>query len=163
MRPYSALGLVFGHEILSHPDRNKVLPNNKPKRNRPKNVSNMTLERLRALIKEQVRERLNKEDGQGGSAYRQFFMSVLQNAGARDLSDIPEDKLDDFFNFIDKKWQAHNEGKSQAFSRSFRNVPSTRNTAKRRKGLKRQANRTTRRNMKSPDGVQSKASERDVT
>ena len=58
MNKHLTLGLVFGHEILSHPQRNDIAPLKK-KYKEPK-VSEITIDKLRKIIRESINQRLKE-------------------------------------------------------------------------------------------------------
>jgi hypothetical protein len=55
-------------------------------------------------------EFVNEEQKSGDdAAYEKFFNKKLKSAGYESVNDIPADKKDDFFNEIEKEWEADDE------------------------------------------------------
>ena len=50
-----------------------------------------------------------KKDAGSSKAFQAFFNKSLKDAGYDSVKDIPADKKDDFFNQIDKDWNASDE------------------------------------------------------
>lgn len=56
------------------------------------------------------KEFINEKQKSGGDeAYEKFFNKKLKAAGYDSIEDIPKDKKDDFFDRINREWQADNE------------------------------------------------------
>ena len=55
---------------------------------------------------------VSEEKKSGGQeAYQKFLAKKLKAAGYDSIADIPKDEKDDFFNAIDKEWEADDEKK----------------------------------------------------
>jgi len=56
-----------------------------------------------------VAENVLEAQSGGKEAYQAFFQKALKKFGVKSPEELPKDKKDDFFDYVDKNWEGDNE------------------------------------------------------
>ena len=65
-------------------------------------------DKIKALKKESVEEKVTKEESKK-EKYQKFFQAALKKYGVKSPAELEGDKNKEFFNYVDKNYEADNE------------------------------------------------------